>query len=197
MTSRPRTIWISAVVLALALLVGSWLTTLVPTRQEAVETPFRHETTIGHPARFRPGTVTVTRISLAPTVTGPYGKEENRTTGIWLVVDLEFVAASEPSDISLLFLEDSQDRTHGHSQSVSTPCSPAQPGFVLACRMALEVNPKVLPGSKLIIPISTFLLNNPDDMVVVDLGIDEARLATLMAEARPAELPPAFVKGKA
>lgn len=197
MTARPRRIWSSLLVLVLALLVGSWLTTLVPTRQEAVETPFRQETTIGQPARFRPGTVTVTRISLAPTVKEPGLRSEYRTTGMWLVIDLEFVAAAEPTDISLLFLEDARDRAHGNSQAASNLCGPAQPGFILACRMALEVNPEVLPGSKLIIPISTFLLNNPDDMVVVDLGIDEARLATLMAEARPAELPPAFVKGKA
>lgn len=197
MTPRPRTIWNSVVVLVLALLVGAWVTELVPTREEATETPFRRETTIGQPTRFRIGTVTVTQISLAPTVTVPPITDEYRTTGTWLVVDFEFIASTEVAFLSVPFLEDTQGRTHGGRQATPANCGSAQPGFILGCRLALEVNPEVLPGSRLIIPISEFLVTNPDDVVVVDLGIDDDRLAALMKEARPTELPPAAVKGKA
>ena len=187
-------IW-GILVLLVALLLGAKLTERTPAIEEITSEPFLIPARIGEPVTFRVGTVKVTEISAATELqhlTPPL-----RTTGIWLIIGLDFTPSTEATTLPALSLEDTEGIRYGGLQAGGTLCGPAQPGFVLNCHVAMELPPDILPGAKLLIPAGHNGLDNPDDIVVVDLGLDAARAQELIASAGPVKLPERIVKGRA
>lgn len=196
--SRPRWhSWLTVVLAVAAVLFGSWLHQLTPTLDDIRSAPFRIDSRIGQPTRFRLGTVTVNEFTLATMIATSPGTL--RTTGIWLIAELELTPSTQVAGVTALYVETRDGTILGGAQAANARCGPAQPGFILTCHLPVEVPPEVLPGAKLLIPANQLppdTLKSSDDIVVVDLELDEAQLSELVATAGIVELPGMSMRGE-
>ena len=180
--------------LTAALLLGSWLTTQLPDRDTVAAAPFLRPGKVGQDVEFRTGTVKVTNVLSAAEV--KLGSVAT-TSGIWLVVTLDFTPKGEQRLLRKLELKDGRDRVFNHASSLSRTCGPAQPGLILGCEFALEVPKDALPDAELHLSTNPPGAELPDDVAVIDLEIDEARAEQLGAETQRITIAVPHTKGKA
>ena len=195
MVSRRRfSRWLMVLSLTVALLLGSWLTTQLPDRDTVAAAPFLRPGKVGQDVEFRTGTVKVTNVRSAAEV-----KLDSvaTTSGIWLVVTLDFTPKGEQRLLRKLELKDGRDRVFNHASSLSRTCGPAQPGLILGCEFALEVPKDALPDAELHLSTNPPGAELPDDVAVIDLEIDEARAEQLGAETQRITIAVPRTKGKA
>ena len=180
--------------LTVALLLGSWLTTQLPDRDTVAAAPFLRPWKVGQDVELRTGTVKVTNVRSAAEV-----KLDSvaTTSGIWLVVTLDFIPKGEQRLLRKLELKDGRDRVFNHANSLSRACGPAQPGLILGCEFALEVPKDALPDAELHLSTNPPGSELPDDVAVIDLEIDEARAEQLGAETQRITIAVPRTKGKA
>ena len=180
--------------LTVALLLGSWLTTQLPDRDTVAAAPFLRPGKVGQDVELRTGTVKVTNVRSAAEV-----KLDSvaTTSGIWLVVTLDFIPKGEQRLLRKLELKDGRDRVFNHANSLSRACGPAQPGLILGCEFALEVPKDALPDAELHLSTNPPGSKLPDDVAVIDLEIDEARAEQLGAETQRITIAVPRTKGKA
>ena len=180
--------------LTVALLLGSWLTTQLPDRDTVAAAPFLRPGKVGQDVELRTGTVKVTNVRSAAEV-----KLDSvaTTSGIWLVVTLDFIPKGEQRLLRKLELKDGRDRVFNHASSLSRTCGPAQPGLILGCEFALEVPKDALPDAELHLSTNPPGAELPDDVAVIDLEIDEARAEQLRAETQRITIAVPRTKGKA
>ena len=180
--------------LTVALLLGSWLTTQLPDRDTVAAAPFLRPGKVGQDVELRTGTVKVTNVRSAAEV-----KLDSvaTTSGIWLVVTLDFTPKGEQRLLRKLELKDGRDRVFNHANSLSRACGPAQPGLILGCEFALEVPKDALPDAELHLSTNPPGSELPDDVAVIDLEIDEARAEQLGAETQRITIAVPRTKGKA
>lgn len=180
--------------LTVALLLGSWLTTQLPDRDTVAAAPFLRPGKVGQDVELRTGTVKVTNVRSAAEV-----KLDSvaTTSGIWLVVTLDFTPKGEQRLLRKLELKDGRDRVFNHANSLSRACGPAQPGLILGCEFALEVPKDALPDAELHLSTNPPGAELPDDVAVIDLEIDEARAEQLGAETQRITIAVPRTKGKA
>ena len=180
--------------LTVALLLGSWLTTQLPDRDTVAAAPFLRPGKVGQDVELRTGTVKVTNVRSAAEV-----KLDSvaTTSGIWLVVTLDFTPKGEQRLLRKLELKDGRDRVFNHASSLSRTCGPAQPGLILGCEFALEVPKDALPDAELHLSTNPPGAELPDDVAVIDLEIDEARAEQLGAETQRITIAVPRTKGKA
>ena len=180
--------------LTAALLLGSWLTTQLPDRDTVAAAPFLRPGKVGQDVELRTGTVKVTNVRSAAEV-----KLDSvaTTSGIWLVVTLDFTPKGEQRLLRKLELKDGRDRVFNHASSLSRTCGPAQPGLILGCEFALEVPKDALPDAELHLSTNPPGAELPDDVAVIDLEIDEARAEQLGAETQRITIAVPHTKGKA
>ena len=181
--------------LTAALLLGSWLTTQLPDRDTVAAAPFLRPGKVGQDVEFRTGTVKVTNVRSAAEV-----KLDSvaTTSGIWLVVTLDFTPKGEQRLLRKLELKDGRDRAFNHASNLSTPCGPAQPGLILGCEFALEVPKDALPNAKLHLSTNPPGSEDPsNDVAVIDLEVDEARAEQLAAATQRITITAPHTKGKA
>ena len=180
--------------LTVALLLGSWLTTQLPDRDTVAAAPFLRPGKVGQDVELRTGTVKVTNVRSAAEV--KLGSVAT-TSGIWLVVTLDFTPKGEQQFLRKLELKDGRDRIFNHASSLSRTCGPAQPGLILGCEFALEVPKDALPDAELHLSTNPPGSELPDDVAVIDLEIDEARAEQLGAETQRITIAVPRTKGKA
>ena len=180
--------------LTVALLLGSWLTTQLPDRDTVAAAPFLRPGKVGQDVELRTGTVKVTNVRSAAEV--KLGSVAT-TSGIWLVVTLDFIPKGEQRLLRKLELKDGRDRVFNHANSLSRACGPAQPGLILGCEFALEVPKDALPDAELHLSTNPPGAELPDDVAVIDLEIDEARAEQLGAETQRITIAVPRTKGKA
>ena len=180
--------------LTVALLLGSWLTTQLPDHDTVAAAPFLRPGKVGQDVELRTGTVKVTNVRSAAEV-----KLDSvaTTSGIWLVVTLDFIPKGEQRLLRKLELKDGRDRVFNHANSLSRACGPAQPGLILGCEFALEVPKDALPDAELHLSTNPPGSELPDDVAVIDLEIDEARAEQLGAETQRITIAVPRTKGKA
>ena len=180
--------------LTVALLLGSCLTTQLPDRDTVAAAPFLRPGKVGQDVELRTGTVKVTNVRSAAEV-----KLDSvaTTSGIWLVVTLDFIPKGEQRLLRKLELKDGRDRVFNHANSLSRACGPAQPGLILGCEFALEVPKDALPDAELHLSTNPPGSELPDDVAVIDLEIDEARAEQLGAETQRITIAVPRTKGKA
>ena len=186
--------WLMVLSLTAALLLGSWLTTQLPDRDTVAAAPFLRPGKVGQDVELRTGTVKVTNVRSAAEV-----KLDSvaTTSGIWLVVTLDFIPKGEQRLLRKLELKDGRDRVFNHANSLSRACGPAQPGLILGCEFALEVPKDALPDAELHLSTNPPGAELPDDVAVIDLEIDEARAEQLGAETQRITIAVPRTKGKA
>ena len=180
--------------LTVALLLGSWLTTQLPDRDTVASAPFLRPGKVGQDVELRTGTVKVTNVRSAAEV--KLGSVAT-TSGVWLVVTLDFTPKGEQRFLRKLELKDGRDRVFNHASSFSRVCGPAQPGLILGCEFALEVSKDALPDAELHLSTNPPGAELPDDVAVIDLEIDEARAEQLGAETQRITIAVPRTKGKA
>ena len=180
--------------LTVALLLGSWLTTQLPDHDTVAAAPFLRPGKVGQDVELRTGTVKVTNVRSAAEV-----KLDSvaTTSGIWLVVTLDFIPKGEQRLLRKLELKDGRDRVFNHASSLSRTCGPAQPGLILGCEFVLEVPKDALPDAELHLSTNPPGAELPDDVAVIDLEIDEARAEQLGAETQRITIAVPRTKGKA
>ena len=186
---------LTALLVVAALFVGTAITERIPTAEDVFEARFSHNAAVGDPVRLRTGTVRATDVRAGATVT--YNREVAQTSGVWVVIDLEWTAAGEPRPLPLgsLVLEAADGRRFGGLPALLVTCSPGQPGLVHTCHVPFEVTPDALAGSRLLAPAGTSV-DSPDDVAVIDLGIDAARAETMAAAKDALEIPETVVRGR-
>ena len=180
--------------LTVALLLGSWLTTQLPDRDTVAAAPFLRPGKVGQDVELRTGTVKVTNVRSAAEV--KLGSVAT-TSGVWLVVTLDFTPKGEQRLLRKLELKDGRDRVFNHASSLSRTCGPAQPGLILGCEFALEVPKDALPDAELHLSTNPPGAELPDDVAVIDLEIDDARAEQLGAETQRITIAVPRTKGKA
>ncbi|WP_423860823.1 hypothetical protein [Arachnia propionica] len=186
--------WLMVLSLTAALLLGSWLTTQLPDRDTVAAAPFLRPGKVGQDVELRTGTVKVTNVRSAAEV--KLGSVAT-TSGIWLVVTLDFTPKGEQQFLRKLELKDGRDRIFNHASTLSRTCGPAQPGLILGCEFALEVPKDALPDAELHLSTNPPGSELPDDVAVIDLEIDEARAEQLGAETQRITIAVPRTKGKA
>jgi hypothetical protein len=189
----PR--WLTVPGLVASLLFGSWATGQLPTSDSVTNAPFFRTSTTGQPVELRIGLVKVTQVRTAAEIQS--GAQVAGTSGIWLVVDVDFTPKDKPQTLLAPQLSDSRKRNFGGLQVIVTSCGPGQPGLVLGCTFALEIPKDALQGAVLILFSERSLYDAPIDEADIDLGIDESRAEQLAADTGQITVEPARVKGKA
>ena len=191
----PR--WVTVPALVVALLFGSWAASHLPTSESVRNAPFFRAGMMDQSVELRMGSVKVTRVRSATEV--QFGPDVAKTSGIWLVVDVDFTPKDEPHSLLTPQLSDSQGRDFGDFQAITVPpCGPGQPGMVLGCTFALEQPTDALQGAVLLLFLEkTLLTSAPFDVASIDLGIDESRAEQLAAGTGRITVDPPRVKGKA
>ncbi len=191
----PR--WVTVPALVVALLFGSWAASHLPTSESVRNAPFFRAGMMDQSVELRMGSVKVTRVRSATEVQS--GPDVAKTSGIWLVVDVDFTPKDEPHSLLTPQLSDSQGRDFGDFQAITVPpCGPGQPGMVLGCTFALELPTDALQGAVLLLFLEkTLLTSAPFDVASIDLGIDESRAEQLAAGTGRITVDPPRVKGKA
>ncbi len=195
--AAPRRPIVPALLLALFLILGSMVAAKLPTRKQVTTSPFLRHGSIGEPVRLRTGTVTVKNVRGTTEVEHTMGNsgEVANTTGVWLVIDLDFVAAGEQQTLLHHRLHDQQGRIFGGPQVFLHQCGPSQPGLILSCPLILEVPEDALPGSELRIFASS--PGEPDDEAVINLELDDAAAEAMAANAERIVLSDPVVRGRA
>lgn len=180
-------------VIIFAVVVGSFVSKLMPGLNDLGSQPFVRHAAVGQTGEMRTGSVTVHDVRVGDALEGPGGKAS--TTGLWLVVDLDYTAKIEQQHLAKPTLRDAQGREFGGAQALNTICGPAQPGITLHCSVAIEIAKDALPGSTLVLPASLLARTNPDDVLEVDLGIDDDRAAQLTSGLGPVKVERASLEG--
>ncbi len=196
---------LGAAVLTLAAVAGmlfarSWLSSIVPPADAILKRPFLARTTVGKPAEYLLGRVTVTGFHVAKTVI-PWPPKLRptpaETAGVFVVVDYEFVAAKPVRVLPDWSLVDAAENRYLADRTV-TACEQPQPGFMIACQAVIEATPSALPGARLLLPThSNSNLDTPEEAVVVDLEIDQAQADQLVAEAGQVQAKAPMIKAQA
>lgn len=189
----PR--WLTVLSLTAALLLGSWLTTQLPDRDTVAAAPFLRPGKVGQKVELRTGTVTITDVRSAAEVKSPGSVAT--TSGVWLVVTLDFTPKGEQRFLRGVELKDGRDRIFNHERSLSSPCGPAQPGLILGCEFALEVSKDALPNAQLHLSTNQPRSEGPDDVAAIDLEIDETGAEQLGATTQRITITAPRTKGKA
>lgn len=173
---------LTAVIVVLALFLGSQVVQLIPSPEEQFGRPFEHHATVGEAVEVRTGTLSVNGVQTSREV--EIHGQVAATTALWLVVDFEWLAKDRPSPYaaSEVRLLTPDGRTYGGVGPVPVACIPGQPHITLGCQALIELPADALEGAALRLPAA--LNSELDDVVIVDLGIDAARAAEL---AQPAE----------
>lgn len=168
---------LTAIIVVVALFLGSQVVQLIPSADEQFGRPFEHHAAVGEPVEIRTGTVTVTGFGTAREIEG-FGQVA-ATTGLWLVVDFTWLTTDEPRPftVSEIVLQAADGRTFGGTAPIPSSCSPGQPHIPLACQAPFELPADALEGAVLRMPAAT--TTELDDVVLVDLGIDATRAAEL------------------
>ena len=83
---------------------------------------------------LRMGSVKVTRVRSATEV--QFGPDVAKTSGIWLVVDVDFTPKDEPHSLLTPQLSDSQGRDFGDFQAITVP--PCGPGTAWLSRSFMK-----------------------------------------------------------
>lgn len=196
--SRRRRLsrWLTVPALTAALLFGSWAVSHLPTSSSVANAQFIRSGTVGQSVDLRTGSVKVTGVRSAAEIQS--GNQVATTSGIWLVVDVDFTPRNEPRDLLLPQLSDSMERSFGGFQAITVPpCSAGQPGMVLSCTFALELPTDALSGATLLLHSEDSLSRVPFDVASIDLGIDQSRAEQLAAETGRVVLKEPRVRGKA
>lgn len=172
---------LTAVIVVLALFLGSQVVQLIPSAEEQFGRPFEHHATVGEAVSVRTGTLKVTGVQTGQEI--ELYHQVASTTALWLVVDFEWLAKDRPAPYAVteIRLLTPDGRTYGGVPPVAAACIPGQPHITLHCQAPIEVPADALEGAVLRLPAA--LNSELDDVVFVDLGIDAARAAELAAPA--------------
>lgn len=132
---------LTAVLVAAALFVGSFVTERIPALDRFGETPFLREGSVGAPVRLRTADVTVERVQTAKRVE-LFG-QVSQSSGVWLVVDVVWASRGEPSQLSGTspVVVAADGRRFGGAQAVVATCGPAQPGLPVSCQLPFASRP--------------------------------------------------------
>lgn len=189
-----RSTALTAVLVVLALVVGSLLDSWLPSADSADGVPFTHAAGIGEAVPLRTHTVTVDGIA-AGTEVASYGAVTG-TTAHWLVVSytVEAVGQSASFPPAFLRLRAADGRLFGETPGTIVACGPAQPGIPLRCTVPFEVPADALAGAHLLVPAG-IEVGLSDDLADIDLGITAADAATLAASTARIDLPEPQVGG--
>ncbi len=169
---------LTAILVVAALWLGSLISSALPAASDVFSRPYVHAARIGEPVTLRTATVTVSGVRTAQEVSS-YGSIAS-TTGVWLVVDVEVTARGEARSLmpAAFRVRSADGRLFGELPAVTVSCGPLQPGIPVRCSVPFEITPDAVPDARLLIPAGTDT-EASDDLADVDLGIDEARAATL------------------
>lgn len=173
----PRSAVLTVLVLVTALVVGAWVTSLVPIADDLGERPFVHEAAVGDEVLLRTGTVTVTGVRAANELA--HAGQVAATEGVWLLADVTFDPRGETRYLPQPWLVTPDGTRYGDRQALTLPCGPAQPGLPVVCTLALELPSEALEGAHLWIPADHHGLDHPDDILDVDLALDAAAVQRL------------------
>lgn len=176
--SRDNLLTILLVIAALGL--GSVVTSRLPQPDDVMNAPFLRSGGPGDRVELRTMSYTLTGVDAAKRVDA--GLRTGVSTGLWLVVSLEATPRSQPGmpsnyDAKVVAAD---GREFEGLTGLGWVCRTIQTGTTETCQLAFEVAPDALAGARLRVPASIYH-GVPDDIADIDLGIDEARQAQLVA----------------
>lgn len=185
MKTPPRNL-VTLGVTVTALTLGSVVAERLPTATQISVDPIVRTAGQGEPVTLRTGTFTVTGVRASPQVKGVAYGPAHKATGRYVAIDVEVLALGEPRFVatSSARLVATDGRSFGGPLADAPVCPAYQPGVIGRCTLLFDVDPQALSGMTLQLPaqddfvgLGPAILERAD----IDLGIDEARAATLAA----------------
>ena len=169
-------------VLAAAILlgVGSAVLTRLPTPDDITGAPFVFRGRLGEPATLRTGVVKATSLEASNQVVALDGTAVSQN-GVFLIVRLTWTATPMPGALTDATLLARDGRTYETSNPVNSTCIRAQTGIPIRCAIPFEVSKDALEGAELIVPADPGGAVAGDQELHIDLGIDAATAARLVA----------------
>lgn len=176
-----RTSLLTAVLVVIALFVGSLLDAHLPRLDRLVAEPFLRTGTVGEPVNLRTVTVTVTGVRSGKEVESL--RTVSVTTAVWLVVDYVVEARGEERIVAPtnLRLKAADGRLFGGTPGVVVSCPRAQPGVPITCSVPFEVPADAVAGSRLLVPAEADV-DLMDDVASIDLGLTPDRAEVLASD---------------
>lgn len=172
---------LTALVLVAALALGTYITGFLPSPDSVWKAPIERTASMGEAVELRTFTATVTGVDGAPE--SVHLGTVSATSGLWVLVDLEYRAHDEPSYVGPV-LESESGRRYTSLGAHVTTCPKGQPGITQTCHLLFEVPPDTLPGASLLIPSTINTIDVYDIRARVDLGITEQQVQAWQAKGK-------------
>lgn len=170
-----------AVMVVLLMLVGS-LVSRLPTPDSARNRPFDIPAGLGQQVTLTTGVYEVISVEGAPSVKGSYASS-GTSTGLFLVFTVWHAGIEEPSFVQDPSLIDSIGRRYGGGQELLLgTCRRGQPLLGQTCQVVIEVDPRWLPGARLMIAAEGFSDGRHDEVAAFDLAITQEQVTTWLSQ---------------
>lgn len=167
---RAGTIAFVVAALALARVIGDQF----PDPIQEFQRPHPVQAQVGETAELRLADIEVHGIRVGDQLVGPGMLYP--TDGVWVVADLTFTPTLEDAGLPYAQIVDAEGRTYTNTRGYSTStCGASAPGIPVTCSLALEIPANAADGAAL--ELSPRLDPRYDNVLVLDLGLDAARVA--------------------
>lgn len=170
-----------AVMAVAALALGAWIEKLLPSPSDVLDRPFERSAAVNEVVELRTAKLVATRVRTAESVEDELG-EVYRTTGVFVVVDLQYKPLEDPQGLRSLRVVTASGTVHGLSVT-GDYCLVAQTGVTMACTIAVELPADELVRASLLVPTAGDPDSTGDDVAVIDLGITEGSALVTAPEA--------------
>lgn len=183
MSDLSRSKLLKAAFVVVAIIAGKELVSHLPDDTTAAR-PFEVSGVVQEEVALRTGTVRVSDVQLATTVTTP--TDGYRTPGTWVVATVTLVPESERETLTFAAIRAADEtRTWWGRSRASGSCPTVPPGVAVTCDLAFEVPGEDLPGATLL--LATEPDQRYDTVAVIDLGITAGQVAAVADDADHAD----------
>lgn len=187
--ARRRFSWQGVGIFVAAMATGTAFVQAVP-ETDIVGTPFLEHGTVGETIDLRYADLTVDQVRVAPTVEG---FETAVAGGTFLVIDVTWRAKERQTHFAGAEVIDREGRSHyPTNRGGCAKGAKLQAGYDWRTTYCFDLDEKALEGAVVRLARGTHLEEQHgqvrDAAAVVDLGIDAARAAELLASDEPVEI---------
>lgn len=175
-----RVMKLSAAAIAIAAFsAGSSINSLLPDRESVLNETFPVHGAVGEAVSIRTGTVSVTDVGTARSVTR-FGNTA-QTSALFLTFTVTYVPNGLETAVAPIEVEGGNGQVFGGIQAYGgiLSCGGSQAGLAISCPLAVEIAPDALPGAH--VKIHNYSSGSGDDVAVIDLRINEETAEQLAA----------------
>lgn len=186
MSTRVMKLSAAAIAIA-AFAAGSSINSLLPDREAVLNEMFPVHGVADQTVEIRTGSVKVSDIGAARTVTR-FGSTAH-TPAVFLTFTVTYVPNGLEASVAPIEVEGGNGHVFGGIQPYGgvLKCGASQAGLAVSCPLAIEISEDALPGAS--VKVYNYSSASGDDVAVIDLGLSNDDVAALIASADSFEIP--------